>query len=31
MGVQSLDNDTLKFLGREHDVTEALSALDTVR
>ncbi|MDA0331701.1 MAG: radical SAM family heme chaperone HemW [Proteobacteria bacterium] len=31
MGVQSLDNDILKFLGREHDVAEALSALDTVR
>ena len=31
MGVQSLDNDVLKFLGREHDVAEALSALDTVR
>ncbi len=31
MGVQSLDRDILKFLGREHDVAEALSALDTVR
>ena len=31
MGVQSLDDDILKFLGREHDVAEALSALDTVR
>ena len=31
MGVQSLDQDVLKFLGREHDVAEALSALDTVR
>jgi putative oxygen-independent coproporphyrinogen III oxidase len=31
MGVQSLDHDILKFLGREHDVAEALSALDTVR
>ena len=28
MGVQSLDYDILKFLGREHDVAEALSALD---
>ena len=26
-----LDHDILKFLGREHDVAEALSALDTVR
>ena len=31
MGVQSLDNNVLKFLGREHDVAEALGALDTVR
>ena len=31
MGVQSLDNSVLKFLGREHDVAEALAALDTVR
>lgn len=31
MGVQSLDHDILKFLGREHDVAETLSALDTVR
>ena len=31
MGVQSLDPNILKFLGREHDVAEALSALDTVR
>ena len=31
MGVQSLDHDILKFLGREHDVAEALAALDTVR
>ena len=31
MGVQSLDNNVLKFLGREHDVAEALAALDTVR
>ena len=28
---KSLDHDILKFLGREHDVAEALSALDTVR
>ena len=31
MGVQSLDDGILKFLGREHNVAEALSALDTVR
>ena len=31
MGVQSLDNNVLNFLGREHDVAEALAALDTVR
>ena len=31
IGVQSLDNAMLKFLGREHDVAEAMSALDTVR
>ncbi len=31
MGVQSLDNNVLRFLGREHDVAEALAALDTVR
>ena len=31
MGVQSLDRDVLQFLGREHHVAEALSALDTVR
>ncbi len=31
MGVQSLDHSILKFLGREHDVAEALSALDIVR
>ena len=31
MGVQSLDRDILEFLGREHDVAEALSALETVR
>ncbi len=31
MGVQSLDDANLKFLGREHSVKEALAALDTVR
>ncbi len=31
MGVQSLDDQSLKFLGREHSVAEALRALDTVR
>ncbi len=31
MGVQSLDDSNLKFLGREHSVTDALAALDTVR
>jgi putative oxygen-independent coproporphyrinogen III oxidase len=31
MGVQSLDHNILKFLGREHDVADALSALETVR
>ena len=31
IGVQSLDNAMLKFLGREHDAAEAMSALDTVR
>jgi len=31
MGVQSLDDDILKFLGREHSVAEALSAIETVR
>ena len=28
LGVQSLDNDALRFLGRLHDVTEALQALE---
>ncbi len=31
MGVQSLDDASLKFLGREHSVIDALTALDTVR
>ena len=31
MGVQSLDDTNLKFLGREHSVKDALTALDTVR
>lgn len=31
MGVQSLDDDVLKFLGREHSAAEALSALEIVR
>ena len=31
MGIQSLDDDILKFLGREHSVAEALSALETVQ
>ena len=31
MGVQSLDDANLKFLGREHTVKDALAALDTVR
>ncbi len=31
MGVQSLDDANLKFLGREHSVKDALAALDTVR
>ena len=30
MGIQSLDDNGLKFLGREHSVFEALSALDKV-
>jgi oxygen-independent coproporphyrinogen-3 oxidase len=29
LGVQALDNTALRFLGREHDVTDALAALDT--
>ena len=31
LGVQSLDNANLKFLGREHSVKDALAALDKVR
>ena len=31
MGVQSLDDADLKFLGREHSAKDALAALDTVR
>ena len=31
MGVQSLDDANLKFLGREHSVTDALAALELVR
>ena len=31
LGVQALDDAALKFLGREHDVREALAALDVVR
>ena len=31
MGVQSLDDANLKFLGRDHTVKDALVALDTVR
>ena len=31
MGVQSLDDADLKFLGREHSAADALAALDTVR
>ena len=31
VGVQSLDDANLKFLGREHSVKDALAALDTVR
>ena len=31
MGVQSLDDANLKFLGREHTVRDALAALYTVR
>ena len=30
MGVQSLDDDILKFLGREHSSAEAMSALETL-
>ena len=31
LGVQALDDAALKFLGREHDAKEALSALDIAR
>jgi len=31
MGLQALDNETLAFLGRAHDVTEGLAALDTAQ
>ncbi|WP_022672607.1 radical SAM family heme chaperone HemW [Novosphingopyxis baekryungensis] len=31
LGLQSLDNAALQFLGRAHDVTEALAALDTAQ
>jgi len=31
LGLQALDNETLAFLGRAHDVTEGLAALDTAR
>ena len=31
MGIQSLDDANLKFLGREHSVVSALDALNTVR
>ncbi len=31
LGLQALDPDALKFLGREHSVDEALAALDTAR
>ena len=31
MGIQSLDDANLQFLGREHSVKDALAALDTVR
>ena len=31
MGVQSLDDANLKFLGREHSVKDALAALDVIR
>lgn len=31
LGIQSFDDDALKFLGREHNATEALSALDLAR
>jgi len=31
LGLQSLDDQTLQFLGRAHDVTEGLAALDTAQ
>ncbi|MBV2146720.1 radical SAM family heme chaperone HemW [Sphingobium sp. AS12] len=31
LGLQALDNDALHFLGRAHDVTEGLAALDTAQ
>ncbi|CAN5287136.1 radical SAM family heme chaperone HemW [soil metagenome] len=31
LGLQALDNETLHFLGRAHDVDEALAALDTAQ
>ena len=31
LGLQSLDDDTLQFLGRAHDVAEGLAALDIAR
>ena len=31
LGLQSLDNQTLEFLGRAHDVSEGLAALDTAQ
>ena len=31
LGLQALDDDALRFLGRAHDVAEGLAALDTAR
>jgi oxygen-independent coproporphyrinogen-3 oxidase len=31
LGLEALDNETLAFLGRAHDVTEGLAALDTAQ
>jgi putative oxygen-independent coproporphyrinogen III oxidase len=31
LGLQALDDDALRFLGRAHDVTEGLAALDTAQ
>ena len=31
LGLQALDHDALKFLGRAHDVNEGLAALDTAK